>query len=178
MTRQVSKTLKAYLATRESARLDVHDDGFGFATVGVGHKVLDRDKLRIGDTITTERMYQLLDEDLEWACEAVERYVRAYLYQREFDALVCFCFNIGQAAFAGSTLVRRLNELADTPGLRNPMELRDRVACTIVREELPRWKRVGSNPDVVGLYNRRIDTAQMFCEGDYSVDWSGLEDQR
>ena len=35
--------------------VQVYDDGFGIPTVGLGHKVISTDKLKLGDTITVER---------------------------------------------------------------------------------------------------------------------------
>lgn len=163
MTREISPEGLQYLTAREGGlRLDVHDDGFGFPTVGVGHLVLDEDGLEIGDLISEDRAMDFLQIDTEEACEAVERYVSIDLSLNQFDALAIFCYNIGVGAFKRSTLVRRLN-IGDDPD-------------TVVREELPRWNKV-SGRFVRGIANRRIDTVQMFVDADYTVDWSGLEGQ-
>lgn len=164
MVRKVSTEAIDYLAEREGGmRLDVHDDGFGYATVGVGHLVMDSDNLKIGDTITRKQAEAFLQDDLLEMRVAVCRYVQCQLLDWEFDALVIFCFNVGVGNFRKSSLVRRLN---------SPI----RTKCAVAREEMPRWKNVRGQY-VRGLYNRRIDTVQMFCEGDYTVDWSGLEGQ-
>ena len=163
VSRSVSKLAVKYLSEREGGmRLDVHDDGFGFPTVGVGHLVLDDDNLAIGDLITELQGATLLQDDLEWAREAVERFVKLSLAQHEFDALVIFCFNIGYNGFKKSSLVRRLNKHENKEA--------------VVQYEMPRWNKV-QGQFVRGLRNRRIDTAQMFVACDYKVDWAGLSGQ-
>jgi len=161
--KKVSEKGIAYLIEREGGMiLIVHDDGFGFPTVGVGHLVLPEDNLKIGDKITIERGNKLLQGDLMISREAVERCVKPELSQAEFDALCIWVFNIGIGNFKNSTLLKRLNT--------------DEDKNQVVKDELPKWRRVGGEI-VNGLYNRRIDTVQMFVDGDYTVDWSGLEGQ-
>lgn len=166
MPRQLSLQALAYLTEREGGcHLTVYDDGFGYATVGVGHLVLDEDGLELGDDITQKQADDFLQQDLDHFREAVQRAVPIGLTQCQFDALVIFSFNIGVNAFTRSTLARRLKTC----------EISQR--CTIVKEEMPRWKNAGGKFSR-GLLNRRIDTVQMFCENDYNVDWSGLEGQQ
>ena len=62
------------------------------------------------------------------------------LNPQQRDALVSFCFNVGAAAFAGSTLVRRLKT--------------GEAAGTVLSQELPRWVH-GPNGPMPGLVNRR-----------------------
>lgn len=164
MTKQLSKRGLSYLVEREGGmRLDVHDDGFGFPTVGAGHLVVDADNLKIGDTISEERAKEFLQDDTLESREAVDRHCNIELRNCEFDALCIFVFNIGVGAFRRSTLARRINNGED-PDI-------------VVTEEMPRWNKVGGE-FVKGIYNRRIDTVQMFVEDDYTVDWSGLEGQK
>lgn len=152
-----------YLIEREGGlRLDVHDDGFGYPTVGAGHLVLDVDDLEIGDVITEQRALEFLRDDTQEACEAVRRHVIIKLATHQYDALAIFTFNIGVGAFRRSTLVRRLNAGEDPD--------------TVATEEMPRWNKVRGE-FVKGIHNRRIDTVQMFVEANYEVDWSGLEGQ-
>ena len=51
-----------------------------------------------------------LDVDLDWAQNAVERLVTVDLNDFQYGALVSLVFNIGEGAFAKSTLLKRLNE--------------------------------------------------------------------
>ena len=60
---EVGKALRA----EEGDVLTVFTDTTGNLTVGVGHKVLSKDKLKLGDTITEERKEKLLQQDREKA---------------------------------------------------------------------------------------------------------------
>ena len=93
----------------EGVRYDVYKDVAGFPTVGVGHLVEPEDSLKVGDTITDERVNELLRKDIASAEKAVSERVTAPLTQNQFNALVSFVFNVGTNAFAQSGLLRALN---------------------------------------------------------------------
>lgn len=54
---------KKHAILREGKRLKVYKDSLGFKTVGIGHKVLPEDKLKLGDTITEEQCDLFFDRD-------------------------------------------------------------------------------------------------------------------
>lgn len=93
------------LRDREGCRLEAYLDSVGVPTIGVGHTT----GVHMGMTITAEEALELLREDLKWSEAAVNNGVSVPLKQNQFDALVSFVFNVGQGAFASSTLRRRLN---------------------------------------------------------------------
>ncbi len=67
--------------------------------------------MKLGDTITEAEASNLLDKQLSTNYElTVKRYVKVDLTQNEYDALVSFTYNVGGGNFAGSTLLRKLNE--------------------------------------------------------------------
>lgn len=88
-------------------------------TIGVGH-ALTRSELYSGKTdvggwkwrdgLTAEQVDAVLDHDVQQARDAVLRLVTVPLTPNQLDALTSFVFNIGAAAFARSTLLKRLNE--------------------------------------------------------------------
>ncbi len=92
------------ICEREGLRLEAYLDSVGVPTIGVGHTA----GVKIGDTCTKEQALAWLAEDLQWS-EAAVNQVTAPLEQHQFDALVSFVFNVGQGAFAASTMRKYLN---------------------------------------------------------------------
>lgn len=83
-----------------------YNDGYGNATIGYGHKI------RRGESfgrITESQARQILQTDVDWAEDAVNRLVAVPLTQSQFDALVSLVFNWGEGNFAASSHLRRLN---------------------------------------------------------------------
>jgi len=77
-------------------------------TIGWGHLI--RDSERFDSPLTALQADELLMSDLERFLAGVNGRVTVPLTQSMFDALVCFTFNVGLGAFAGSTLLRLLNQ--------------------------------------------------------------------
>src|ERR1700761_4872422 len=75
-------------------------------TVGYGHTK----SARAGVTITESDAAALLTYDLIEVVNAVNDWVFTPMTQNQFDALVCFAFNVGLDAFRASTVLRRVNE--------------------------------------------------------------------
>lgn len=128
----------------EDLRLEAYLDTAGVWTIGIGHTL----NVKKGDTITEEQAYELLHADLKRYERAVNRNVKVALSQRQYDALVIFCFNIGTKAFADSTLVRLLNA-GDYHG---------------AEDQFHRWIYSGGKI-TQGLINRRDAEARLFNLG-------------
>lgn len=128
----------------EGLRLEAYLDSAAVWTIGYGHT----GEVRPGQTITEAEAERLLRADLATAEAAVVRLVTVPLTDGQFGALVSFVFNVGQGAFAGSTLLRRLNagEYDAVPG------------------ELARWNRAGGRV-LQGLANRRAAEAGLWARG-------------
>lgn len=90
---------------REGCILKAYRDTVGVWTIGVGHTAAVTE----GDRCTEEQATQWLADDLQWSEAAVNLGVTVDLEQHQFDALVSFTFNVGQYAFASSTLLKRIN---------------------------------------------------------------------
>ena len=93
-----------------------------------------------GMMITEEYAEELLRKDLKRFEDAVERIIKVWLTQPEYDAIVSFTFNVGAGALEHSTFARRMNR-GD-----------NKVAC--FKEEFPKWVN-GSNGPLPGLVRRR-----------------------
>ncbi len=86
---------------RTAAQLDD-----GRWTIGYGHTR----SARAGVTVTECDAEALLGYDLVDVQAAVNDWTFTPLTQNQFDALVCFVFNIGLEAFRHSTVLRRVNQ--------------------------------------------------------------------
>ena len=164
--------LKFLSALEGGMRLQMYDDGTGkawdadhpkgYPTIGVGHLVMDDEMAELLPGITAEKGLELLKSDCAMAAGAVvalDDQLTQRLNQHEFDALVCFCFNIGVGAFARSTLFRQLTECATKDAMRAAVE-----------EQLPRWVFSGGKR-LKGLERRRNETIELFSTGDYVAGW-------
>ena len=93
-----------------------------------------------GMMITEEYAEELLRQDLKRFEQAVERIIKVWLTQNEYDAIVSFAFNVGAGALEHSTFARRMN--------------RGDNKITCFKEEFPKWVN-GSNGPLPGLVRRR-----------------------
>lgn len=77
-------------------------------TIGYGHVIVahERDLLTQVDEAQAER---LLVQDVHAAERAVQNLITIPLRQNQFDALVCFTFNLGSGTLQRSTLRRVIN---------------------------------------------------------------------
>jgi lysozyme len=91
----------------EGFREQVYKDIAGLLTIGYGHKLLTHESFPNG--INDAQAVALLARDLHGAELYVTHLVKVPLTQGQFDALVDFCFNMGAARLASSTLLTVLN---------------------------------------------------------------------
>lgn len=96
---------KALIQSFEQCRLTAYRDGGGVLTIGWGHTGPD---VKEGLVWTQEEADLWLDIDAHEALQAVNSAGLGQLTQNEFDALVCFTFNVGVVAATQSTLFRLL----------------------------------------------------------------------
>jgi len=97
----------AFIAREEGTVLHVYNDVSGYATIGVGHKLLPGESFP--DGITHDQAIELLRKDAAVAENAINTHVKVTLTQNAFDALCSFTFNCGGGALASSTLLKLLN---------------------------------------------------------------------
>lgn len=93
----------------------------GLATIGVGHLLTkaERDSTTIsidGRSVSFRgglndvECGALLHSDLKRFVKCVDDNISVNINQREFNALVSLCFNIGEPRFVSSTVLRWINE--------------------------------------------------------------------
>jgi lysozyme len=85
------------LVNDEGVRLDAYLDTLGILTVGVGHKVLSVDDLKLGDTISEQQCEWFFNTDLDSAIAECKKLVPIFdeLPEAAQEVLVNMCFNMG-----------------------------------------------------------------------------------
>lgn len=119
-------------------------------TIGYGHTSDEFMKVHKGLKITIKQAEDALVHDLNETAAKVEQLVKVTLTDNQFGALVSFAFNVGVAAFAKSTLLKKLN--AGQYGA--------------VPTELARWNK-NDGKVRAGLTNRRAAEAGLWAKGAY-----------
>lgn len=132
------------IALHEGYRGDAYLDAVNIPTVGFG----TTEGVKPGDKITPERALVRLLGDATKFERAVQRCAPVPMFQREFDAYVSLTYNIGEGAFCGSTLAKKLRA-GDYAG-----------AC----DEILRWNRAGGKV-LRGLTKRR-EAEHKLCKGE------------
>lgn len=109
----VSTTGKNFIKSYEKYRLDVYDDGFGFLTVGYGHKVVAADNLKEGDIITASRATTLFNADILTVETGINKHPKVSKFtQAQYDAVASLTFNAGTVYITNSNndLYKALNK--------------------------------------------------------------------
>lgn len=67
---EAANLIRAKLVASEGNKTTVYRDSLGIPTVGIGHKVLPSDKLKVGDTISAARVEEFYKKDAGAAFKA------------------------------------------------------------------------------------------------------------
>lgn len=138
------KHLKKVEGFRNNPYLDskkVPTIGYGFTYYPCGGRV------KMTDTpITLKDAEAILKQLVESFEQHVDKVVKSTLNQNQFDALVSFCYNIGQKAFKDSTLLKKVNNNPNDPNISN---------------EFKKWKYSGGEV-IQGLIKRRNIEAYLY----------------
>lgn len=89
---------------------------------------------------------KLFDAMIPIYATPLEVLVKVPLNQDQYDSLFSFIYNIGQAGFASSTLLKELNK-GNYAG---------------AAAQIARWDNIGQN-ESKGLENRRVKEIELFC---------------
>lgn len=133
----------ALLKSFEDCRLKAYLCPAGVWTIGWGRTR----GVKRGMVITQEQADADLQFDLAIYEKAVEQNVEVALTPNQFSALAMFVYNIGEANFKSSTLLKKLNA-GDYQG---------------AADEFPRWNKV-KRVVVNGLTRRRAAERDLFLE--------------
>lgn len=132
----------------EGLRLKPYLCSAGVPTIGYGNTFYeDGTKVKMTDPPIAEgRATQLLYFILGNFEKHVDSYCRDDINQYQFDALVCFAYNVGTGALKSSTLLKKVNA--------NPND-------TTIRDEFMKWTRAGGK-QLTGLVRRRTAEADLY----------------
>ena len=134
----------AVVSYYEGYQPTAYRDPVGVPTICYGHTAT----ARLGQTLSQAQCTDLLQADLGTAFAAVDRRAQIELPPPTRAALASFVYNVGEGAFARSTLLRKLNA-GDLRG-----------AC----HELSRWVYAGGRK-LNGLVKRRATERELCLKG-------------
>lgn len=140
----------------EGCRLKAYRDVVGVWTIGWGRTT----NVKKGDTCTQEQADKWLDEEVAVFAKCVDNYVLTPISSKQRDALISFAYNVGCAALARSTLVKKINS-GDFAGAAN---------------EFLKWDKAGGKK-ISGLSKRREAERELFISGIISRETIELKPQ-
>ena len=130
----------------EGLRLEAYQDSVGVWTIGYGHTKGVTPSMKI----TESQANNLLRTELIEYQNYINSMVKVNLDQCQFDALVCWVYNLGPTNLSNSTLLTLLNQGVK---LQIPKQIR-------------RWNKAGGKV-LKGLVRRREAEALMFAGRDW-----------
>ena len=131
----------------EGLRLRAYICPSGLPTIGYGATFYENgSRVQMGDVITIDRADKLLHLQVKLFADEVKKIVKSELNENQLGALTSFCFNVGGARFASSTLAKKANAHPNDP---------------TIRAEFMRWTR-GGGKVLAGLVKRREEEANLY----------------
>ena len=150
---QLSKTGIELLKHFEGCELKAYQDSVGVWTIGYGHTK----GIYEGLEITQSEAEKMRGAELPESEGYISDKVVPMLQQHEFDALVCWVYNLGPTNLSSSTMLKKLNagEFKEVPF------------------QMKRWDKAGGQP-LLGLTRRRNAEALLF-KGEQWKDYLEVE---
>jgi lysozyme len=151
---KLSSTGTALLKQFEGLRLKAYQCSAGRWTIGYGHTGQD---VRPGDVITAEKAEALLAWDVKRFELDVESLVKVPVSQNQFDALVCFAFNVGSDIDA--------DVLPEGLGDSTLLKYVNAHKFALAAGEFLKWNKAtvgGKRIIVLGLVRRRKAESELF----------------
>ena len=125
----------------EGCKLEAYEDAVGVPTIAYGRTK----EVQMGDTCTQNQAEEWLEHELQEYEAYINQQVTVPLTQNEFDALVCWVYNLGPTNLAASTMLKVLND-----NKKNE-----------VPAQIKRWNKAGGKV-LQGLVRRREAEALLF----------------
>lgn len=131
----------------EGFRSEMYLDSAGLPTIGYGTLIdAAHEQHLLKAKITESQAVDLLKKDLVRFEKAIQDTINVDLTQGQYDALVLFVYNVGEANFRRSTLLKKINSKA------NPEE---------IKSQFLRWVNAGGK-QINGLVKRRNEEIELF----------------
>jgi lysozyme len=132
----------------EGLKLKVYLDSASIPTIGYGSTYYeDGSRVVVGDSdITQERALQLLEVAVNKKTIVLNNLIKVNVNQNEFDAICCWCYNVGEGNVASSTLLKLLNSNADKNS---------------IGDQFLKWNKAGGQ-EIPGLTRRRQAERALF----------------
>lgn len=126
----------------EGFRAEPYKDTGGVPTIGFGTTYYPNGRrVRMSDPpMNIQQAERILKKNAKNYITAVDAFTRDDITQNQFNALVSFCYNVGERAFQRSTLLRLVNQ--------DPMQF------TAIGKQFRRWV-YDEGEFIQGLANRR-----------------------
>jgi lysozyme len=116
-------------------------------TIGFGNTQYENgSKVKIGDVITESRSEELLNYILDEFEIGVSKLLKVDVKQNQFDALVCFAYNIGLGNLKKSTVLKLVNQNPSDPSIEINWKA---------------WNKAGGKV-LTGLTRRRDDEYKLY----------------
>lgn len=144
---RTSKNGVDLIKTFESCKLTAYKDLAGIWTIGWGDTGPD---VVCSLKITQDQADKRLEKKLLYFENIVNRTVRININQHQFDALVSFCYNVGQGSLEHSTLMSDLNHANYSKASQDFLD----------------WDKVNGHV-VAGLLRRRKAESTLFLRDDF-----------
>lgn len=142
----ISENGFAIIREFEGFRSQAYLDTGGVWTIGYGTiKYPNGVRVKKGDTCTQGQAELWLQNDCAWVDACLDKNVKVYLDQNQFDALASFVYNIGETAFIKSTMLTLINQ----------------NSLTLAASQFDRWV-FDNGKKVDGLANRRTKEKALF----------------
>lgn len=149
---QISAAGINQIKKHEGLRLKSYYDAVGKPTIGYGNTFYENGKpVRMGEVISMARAESLLRFIVDKSFSpVVSNLVTSDINQNQFDALVSFAYNVGNAALASSTLLKKVNAKPADPS---------------IEQEFLKWDKgtvKGKKVVLPGLSKRRKDEWNLY----------------
>ena len=144
---KISQTGVDLLKHFEGCKLEAYQDSVGVWTIGYGHTK----GIHEGLEITQPEAEKMLIDELPEYEGYIDNIVDQNLSQCQFDALVCWVYNLGPTNLSSSTMLKEIQA--------GNMDL--------IPFQMKRWDKAGGKP-LLGLTRRRNAEALLFKNEDWN----------